>query len=190
MKVYLFGSVGAGPTLQQRYRRMAEVLAQAGAHVSANFLPAAASDDGGALMERVDAVVIEGSDPSPEAGHLVALALAYRKPVLYVSERGKPVDPHLRKLRESKTTSAFLRLEAYTPESLPHRLQEFLRLAERGEGIDAPTIKFTLRLTPSIERYLAYKVKGTKKTKADFLRELMERLISDDQAYHHTQRPR
>lgn len=183
MRVYLWGNSNAGPTLQQRYRRMVETMAEAGASVFSNFHPPATDDDRAPWLERIDAIVIEGSDPAPEAGHLVALALAYRKPVLYLSERGKTVDRHLQRLQENKASSAFLRLEHYTLDSLSVRLKEFLRLVERGEGIDAPTIKFTLRLTPAIERYLAYKVKGSKKTKADFLRDLLERLIEEDQSY-------
>ncbi len=183
MRVYLFGNPGAGPALQERYRRMAEVLATAGAHLNANFLPTVSVGDDAAFMERVDAVVIEGSDPAPEAGHLVALALAYRKPVLYLTERGKPVDRHLRKLQENKAAGALLRLEAYAPDRLLVRLQEFFKVVERGESVTSPTIKFTLRLTPAIDRYLTYKTQGTKKSKADLLRELIEKLMADDAPY-------
>lgn len=189
MRIYLWGNPNAGPTLQQRYRRMVETLSEAGASVFSNFHPPATDDGPTPWLERIDAVVIEGSDPAPEAGHLVALALAYRKPVLYATERGKAVDRHLQRLQGNKASSAFLRLEPYTLDSLPVRLKEFLRLVERGEGIDAPTIKFTLRLTPAIERYLAYKVKGAKMTKADFLRELLERLIKEDQLYRQAKPP-
>ena len=183
MKVYVVGNPSAASTLQQRYRRIAEVLTEAGATVSSNFFPAAAGDEGSPLMEQVDAVVIEGSDPTPEAGHLVALALTYRKPVLYLNERGRPVNYHLRRLQESKVAGVFLRLETYSSENLPNLLREFLRRAERGEGIVGPTIKFTLRLTPAIERYLVYKAKNIKKSKADYLRELMEHIAAQDEEY-------
>ncbi len=186
MRVYLWGNPNAGTTLQQRHRRMAEILTEVGATVFSNFYPPAMDDERSPWLERIDAVIIEGSEPTPEAGHLVALALAYRKPVLYLCERGKTIDRHLQRLLENKASSAFLRLEHYGLDSLPSRLQGFLHLVERGEGIDAPTIKFTLRLTPAIERYLAYRVKGSKKTKADFLRELLDGLMGEDQGYRQT----
>lgn len=183
MKVYVVGNPSATSALQQRYRRIAEVLTEAGATVASNFYPAAAGDAGTPLMEQVDAVVIEGSDPTPETGHLVALALTYHKPILYLNERGRPVNYHLRRLQESKVASAYLRLESYGAESLANRLREFLRLVERGEGKLNPTIKFTLRLTPAIERYLVYKSKGSKKTKADYLRDLLEQIATEDKEY-------
>ena len=54
---------------------------------------------------------------------------------------------------------------------------------EKGEGKETPTIKFTLRITPRIERFLHWKTHNTKVSKADFLRELIERLIDQDEDY-------
>jgi len=60
---------------------------------------------------------------------------------------------------------------------------DFLHTVEKGEGRELPTIKFTLRVTTRIERYLHWKTNNTKITKADFLRELIENLIDKDQDY-------
>ena len=48
---------------------------------------------------------------------------------------------------------------------------------------EMPSIKFTLRLTPKVDRYLNWKAKRLKKTKADLLREWMGHLLSDDSEY-------
>ncbi|MBU1167747.1 GAF domain-containing protein, partial [Patescibacteria group bacterium] len=47
-----------------------------------------------------------------------------------------------------------------------------------------PNIKFTLRISKEIDRYLNWKVHNTKKTKADFLREaILEDLMEPDEEY-------
>lgn len=183
MRIYLWGNPNAAPMLQQRYRRMVAVLTEAGVTIFSNFHPPATDDDRTPWLERIDAVVIEGSDPAPETGHLVALALAYRKPVLYLCERGRTIDRHLRRLHANKASSALLRLERYPPDSLPTRLREFLQQVEQGETSATPTIKFTLRLTPALERYLNQKAKAAAKTKANYLRNFLERLMAGDEEY-------
>ncbi|MBU1118546.1 GAF domain-containing protein [Patescibacteria group bacterium] len=67
-------------------------------------------------------------------------------------------------------------------------IEKFRREQEqRKRNIDPdkkPTIKFTLRISKEIERYLSWKINNTDKTKADFLREVItEDLIADDEEY-------
>lgn len=183
MKVYVWANPSAAATGAERMRVLVEALASRGVGVLSAFEPAAASDDTTPLLERVDAVVIEGTYPTSETGHLVALSLAYRKPILYLTERGHRVDPALRRLHGSTPANTLLQLATYTPSQLGGDVLTFIRGVERGAGVAAPTIKFTLRITPAIERYLTYKSAGTAKTKADFLRELLERLIAGDDGY-------
>lgn len=183
MKVFVWTNPGVGPSSSERLRTMVETLAGHGVGVLSAFEPATASDDTTPLLERVDAVVIEGTHPTPETGHLVALSLAYKKPILYLAERGHRIDAALQRLGQSKPAGELLRLVTYAPIQLAASVIEFIRRIERGAGATAPTIKFTLRITPAIERYLTYKTKGSATTKADFLRELIERLIADDADY-------
>lgn len=183
MRAYFLGNPAAVPALQQRYQKILAALTAANVTVWSNLRPDSVDEQDSPPLERVDSVIIEGSDPTPEAGHLVALALAYRKPVLYLSERGKPVNRHLRRLQENKTTGAYLRLESYAAETLSARLREFLRQVEQGEERVTPNIKFTLRLTPAIEHYLNRKAKAAAKTKANYLRNFLERLMAGDEEY-------
>ncbi len=44
--------------------------------------------------------------------------------------------------------------------------------------------KFTLRITPEIDQYLSYKTANTKESKANYVRKLLENLISQDKDYH------
>ena len=131
----------------------------------------------------MDALIIEGTRPLSESGYLIAIALAHHKPILYLSEKGKLISKNLLHLQKDKETAKFLSLEYYTENNLEKIVLDFLQTVEKGEGREAPTIKFTLRLTSRIERYLYWKTHNTKISKADFLRELIEGLIDKDDEY-------
>ena len=75
-----------------------------------------------------------------------------------------------------------LALEHYTENGLNELLVNFIQTIERG-GRELPKIKFTLRITSRIERYLHWKTHNTKLTKADFLREMIEEMIENDTDY-------
>lgn len=138
---------------------------------------------GEVMVERMDALIIEGSRPLPESGYLIAIALAHHKPILYLSEKGKLINKNLLHLQKDKGTAKFLQLQYYTDKNLEKIILDFLQTVEKGEGREAPTIKFTLRINSRIERFLYWKTHNTKVSKADFLRELIERLIDNDQEY-------
>lgn len=189
MKIYVLGNLLANPTLQHRYRQIAATLARAGAAVLTNFDPVLPVDDVTPVLERVDAVVIEGTLPTAEAGHLIALAVTYHKPVLYLTEGGVAVDRHLLKLSHNTAVLPWLRLQSYAVAHLPRHLANFLRDVEHDGATAGPTVKFTLRLTPAISRYLTCKAKVAKKTRADFLREFLGQLMARDESYQPVSQP-
>jgi len=141
------------------------------------------NQSGEVLLEKMDAVIIEGTKSPAEAGYLIALALTHKKPILYLCQKNRPVDRTLARLENSKTATQLFNLSYYTTTNLEKILADFLQTIERGEGKELPTIKFTLRLTPRIDRYLSWKIHNTKLTKADFLREQIEKLMKQDQDY-------
>lgn len=66
--------------------------------------------------------------------------------------------------------------------------ERIVKKMERQNGFkkrkfDKPNIKFTLRITPRIEKYLSWKIQNTDRTKADYLREEVERLIDEDDEF-------
>lgn len=54
---------------------------------------------------------------------------------------------------------------------------------KRKTKFDQPSIKFTLRITPRIEKYLSWKIKNTEKTKADYLRGEIEKIMEEDDEF-------
>lgn len=65
-------------------------------------------------------------------------------------------------------------------------------MIETGElRREVPTIKFTLRFTPRSSRYIAWKAKQKKYSKADYLRRIIDDQIQKDDEYQNfLRRPR
>ncbi len=194
MRIYFTADNQAEEKLQKRFSQIIDILSQAGVLVMSNLanknITGFSSQDlekinqaGEVLLEKMDGLIIEGTKPLPESGYLIAIALAHHKPILYLSEKGRIINKNLLHLQKDKNTAKFLQLQYYTDNTLEKMVLDFLQEAEQGEGREAPTIKFTLRITPRIERFLHWKTHNTKISKADFLRELIEDLIDEDEEY-------
>lgn len=141
------------------------------------------SQSGEVFLEKMDGVIIEGTKPIAEAGYLIALALAHKKPILYLCQKNKNIDKMFLRLGQDQATSQYFFPAYYALSDLEKVLADFLQKIEKGEGREVPTIKFTLRLTPRIDRYLSWKVNNTEITKADFLRDEIEKMIKQDGDY-------
>ena len=194
MKIYFTADSQAEEKFQKRFSQIVDILNNAGVLVMSNLAQKNVSGfsnqdlekisrSGEVLLERVDALIIEGSRTIPESGYLIALALTHKKPILYLLEKGKAFDRNLLHLQEDKNTAKLLQLETYTDSILEKVIIEFLKLVEKGEDRQMPSIKFTLRITPRIERYLRLKTHNTKISKADYLRDMIEDMIDADENY-------
>ncbi len=135
------------------------------------------------FLNKIQLVVIEGSSASSQVVYLIAFALAHRKPILVLLARGTPLDLHLRTLRRDKTVGRWLRVEFYQEKNILKLIEDFAEHWLEGLGRELPVIKFTLRLTPTVDRYLAWKGLQVKKTKANFLREIVEDMAKADQRF-------
>ncbi|HLC89429.1 MAG TPA: hypothetical protein VJG65_00555 [Patescibacteria group bacterium] len=194
MRIYFAADNQAEERLQKRFSQIIEILSQAGVLVSSNLanknLSGFSSQDlekisqaGETMLEKMDGLVIEETRIFGESSYLIALALAHKKPILYLLEKGKTINKNLLHLKSDKGVSKLLNLKNYTDKDLEKIILGFLSEMEKGEGRQLPNIKFTLRITARIERYLHWKTHNSKVSKADFLRELIEKLIDQDEDY-------
>ena len=130
------------------------------------------------MLDKMDAYVIEASYPDPQIGYLLAYAMFQKKPALYLVKKGTKVGPQLKRLPDN------IVIREYETENIKEELIGFIRNLEKGFGESVANIKFTLRITPQIERYLTWKAKRKKLSKADFLRErISEDIIANDEEY-------
>ncbi|MBI5466631.1 MAG: hypothetical protein HY975_00235 [Candidatus Kerfeldbacteria bacterium] len=199
MHVYFYGPRTKQPERRSAYVVIKEALRLADVYVSTNTeeeevqvsaeVMADSRERDVPLLERMDAFLFEGTTSDPEIGFLLAHAIALKKPVLYLYQRGSvpQVFSHLSRRELPK----YINVVAYDQASLGRQVTEFLRSTSGVRLREVPRIKFTLRITSSIEEYLHFKTHNTKITKADYLRQEIEQTMEQDeewQTYQHKRR--
>lgn len=193
MIFYFYGNLHSTPALQKRFVEIIDIIKKRNIQVLSNLKSQKEEVEelsnivqtNTLLIEKIDGLIIEATNPSYESAHLIALALTHRKPVLYLAEEGKYIDKNFYKLEDDKQAKKYFRISQYLPDSLGQILEDFIIALEKGSGLtkSKPEIKFTLRLTEQMEKYLDWKSAQTKKTKADFLRMKIEGIIRDDEKF-------
>lgn len=188
MKIYFFYAETRDHKLRQATTIIKELLEREGILVitpetAANFSEDEFSSTGN-LIETVDGVIMEASLPHQELGYLLAYTVLQKKPTLCLYTKSNVIKNLQRYLATQKQTE-FLYFEHYSPGIIEKVLNKFLaQIAKPTAKDDIPKIKFTLRLTPRIEKYLEWKTHNTKMTKAEFLREeIKNKLITKDEDY-------
>ncbi len=138
---------------------------------------------GGTLLDKMDALVIEGSEPDADLGYLLAYAMSMRRPTLYLYDKDVSNRGVLKYLGDRQVPS-FIQVRSYSGDQVVAYVDQFLTGLVGEQADHEPTVKFTLRITPAMERYLQWKSKKMGVTKADFLREQIEsKIILQDEAY-------
>ena len=135
-------------------------------------------------LENMNGLIIEGKGSAAEAGYLIALSLSQNRPLLYLLPKGKELPEQLRPLLNNDKLKKLFLFKYYSNRILWNILVDYLDIIETGElRREAPTVKFTLRFTPRVDRYLNWKSKRIKIPKTDFLRKLVDDLIKSDEEY-------
>jgi len=190
MRTYFFSPLVSNEELDGYYRQIIGILKEAGVFVVAS------SDEnntdfkkeelenmqesGEILLDKMDCIIIEASQTDQEIGYLLAYAISQKKPLLYLYKKGTPEKVAFGYLNK-KNTPDFIRMASYTIQDLQQKVLQFVDEVGMGKGLrEKPNIKFTLRITSQMERYLDWKSKRKKKTKAEFLRNILERMIEED----------
>lgn len=189
MKIYFFAPKTEKKKLNDSYEIIIKALRAASVDLYTNLkersLPsdlAEVRDSGGLVIDQMQAIIIEGTESSSDIGYLLALAMAQKKPALYLYEKGAGSQEVLKYLSE-KNIPQSLKVRNYEKSNLEKILVDFLKTLKGKEIREIPRIKFTLRITPSIEKFLHYKTHNTTKSKADFLREYIEKMMKLDKDY-------
>lgn len=193
MRIYFFTP---DKELTETHRHFIRILSENGTQVLSNVgdssvIPESEArrleESGEPLLAKVDGLVIDGSRLDPQSGYLVAYAVTNHKPVLYLMPKGIVLEESLRQLENNRTSGRFFAMKYYSQATLEKILKDFIKKVELVSGIEVPMLKFTLRITPSIDRYLQWKTHNTTLTKADFLRKaVIEEVIKKDKDYEKT----
>lgn len=181
MKLFVHTTYNHREYLKRLYTRILEVLKDSGVTVITNHDADGngtltksdverMSDAGENVLDKMDGIVIEASVQDSEVGYLLAYAIAQKKPVLYLYEKHSGAKSVMGYFTTGKIPDS-VKIQVYEEQDLPQILSDFLHRIETGENKDVPSIKFTLRITPQIERFLTLKAKQYRTTKADYMRD-------------------
>jgi len=127
----------------------------------------------------IDVLVVEASQDDRHIGFLLAHAIVMKKPVLYLFPKG--MRPLLFDHVAPSHLPSGISVVGYARGRIEQAIQPMMEKLTGQATKEIPRIKFTLRVTPSIDSYLDYKSDQAKVTKADFLRQHIERVMKDDQ---------
>jgi hypothetical protein len=196
MRVYFYAPSTSQQSLTSAYEAITDVCQRADAVLSTNAQPnlppetlSQHQQSAAPLLDAMQAMVVEGSTPDPQAGYLLAYAIAEKRPLLYLYARGE-VAPEVLRYLNLKDIPKHVVVTTYTPANLERTVEEFLKRFGKVKIREVPRIKFTLRLTPTIDEYLDFKTRNTKKTKADYLRDKLDKLLEDDDEFQQYLRKR
>lgn len=191
MHLYFYGPPTHDRPLLDAYERVREALSQGDIWLSTNTaakevqvsadVMAESRDRGVPLLEQMDAFVLEGTTSDPQIGFFLAHAIAMKKPTLYLYQRGTV--PQIFTHLTQKELPSQIHVRAYQEKNLERTILDFLQAVAGVKFKPVPRIKFTLRITDAIEEFLHFKTHNTKQTKADFLREEIERLMAKDELW-------
>lgn len=172
--------------LNKSRNNLAGFARQTGAQVwtNVNDVPATVLSAGQFnLLERVDAIILEIAHPAEELLYVLAQAIILRKPTLCLYPTNNiPIDivQHLSK----KTIPTTVKTKSYETSAVGEMVQKFLAQIDQSIVVaDIPHIKFTLRLTPSLERYLDWLNAQQQINKADFIRQMIKRHLDENTVY-------
>lgn len=195
MRIYILSSQTKGGGVSDALLKISAILKESGIMVLSNVKELStnsltnqeivqAEHNGQILLDKVDAFIIDGSEPNPEAGYIIAYALFRKKYILYLMPGGKSLDHALAQLAKRKESAPYFHARHLAPQVLLRHIKDFLRLLSvEAKENEAPSIKFTLRITPKIDQYLSWRANRSGLKKADFLREMIDVEIKKDGYY-------
>lgn len=181
MKIFVHTTFNHREVIRNAYARVVDVLKEGGVTVISNQDEEGKADitkaevdrmmsSGENLIDKMEGIVIDASIPNPEVGYLLAYAISQKKPTLFLHETHSGATSAMSYFSGNKIPDTVM-MRAYEIDQLRGIIFDFLQKIEGNVERDIPTIKFTLRVTPKIERFLTLKAKQHRTTKADYLRE-------------------
>ncbi len=120
-------------------------------------------------INRADVVVAETSTPSFSVGYQVALAVSMKKPILVLNREG------VEKSFFASGIETGIDYRQYTAGNVDETLTTFLR----DNDIGTKDMRFNFFIDRPIYNYLRWSALKTGKTKAEILRELVQREINN-----------
>ena len=134
-------------------------------------------------LEKIDALILEITEPDSQINYLLAQAILLQKSTLCFFKKNNPPRQLLTHLRK-KNVPHCIAAKSYVDNNLADVIIAFIKtLKPTVELSNIPNIKYTLRMTEALENYLNWKAKQTKINKADFIRDNLKKMMEEDEEY-------
>ncbi|MFH0819310.1 MAG: hypothetical protein V1898_04910 [Patescibacteria group bacterium] len=135
-------------------------------------------------LERIDAMILEITETNSQINYLLAQAILLHKNTLCLYRKNNPPRQLLLYLKK-KNVPRCLQVKAYSEAALKDLFLKFVKnIKPHIQIAETPHIKYTLRMTENIEKYLNWKSKQAKLNKADFIRDEINRMAEADEEYN------
>lgn len=121
-------------------------------------------------IAKADVIIAEISSDSTAVGYQVATAIQQKKPTLLILQEGKKVPPFTWNI-----PSTFLSRVEYTKDDVVEKITPFLQ----DNDIATKDMRFNFFIDRPIYNFLRWSALKTGKTKAEILRELVQREIEN-----------
>ncbi|MBI3120553.1 MAG: hypothetical protein HYZ08_02945 [Candidatus Kerfeldbacteria bacterium] len=133
-------------------------------------------------------LVVDISSPHEDVGFLIAHATFARLPVLALIGRNRSLRDLLDYVRSDVRRALIQEFDdRKTP--VEDTVQQFIqRMQHPLKKESAPSIKFTLRISPELSEYLEWKGRNVRIKKAEFLRHFLSQMMRDDAEYRNYRR--
>ena len=192
MRIYYYAK-SERTDVMQSHQQILDILQKTNIQLASNMLPdqgldedmvSSFSQSGLSLVSQFDGFILEVTDIDQQVSYFLAQAILQKKPTLCLYQKNR-VPRQLLVFLKQKHIPNIIAIKAYSKENVAKAILDFLHPIESGvEEIEIPSIRFTLRLTPQLDRYLQFAIRGKKITKADYLREMLKIKSQNDLEYH------
>jgi hypothetical protein len=179
MRIYVHDDKTSGEIARLCVAEGAEILTPEEVHKRSTM-----PSDVNFFLDEVDLLVVEATHPTQQVSFILAQAILAQKPTLCLYAKNQPPRQLLSMIRKRQRPRP-IKTFSYTATTLAEAVHLFVtRYNPKSiERDDLPTIKYTLRLSPRIDRYLEWHAQRAKKSKADLLRALLARQAEGDTAW-------
>lgn len=136
------------------------------------------------FLDEVDALIMEVTHPNQDMQFVLAQAILSEKPTLCLYAKNQAPRQLLSYVKK-RSASRPIKTYSYMDETLSRAVTNFVQAhnPEKEKEDDVPSIKYTLRLTPRIDRYLDWISQEQRISKADLIRSTLTTIARADEEY-------
>lgn len=130
----------------------------------------------------LDGMILEISQIDNEIYSILAQAIISQTPTLCLYKKEQPPKKFLESFAKAGAAKNIV-VKSYTEKTIADHIAQFSKSFGNEATDNIPAIKYTLRLTPKLDRYLNWLAHGENLNKAEYMRKLLDSKLAEDGTY-------